>query len=86
VLVEAMAMAKPIVATHAGGVPEIITDQFTGLLVPPRDEQALAEALRKLVKDPQLCTFLAKNARTDALSKFDITYCVGQLVLSLDAL
>jgi glycosyltransferase involved in cell wall biosynthesis len=86
VLVEAMAMGKPIVATHAGGVPEIITDNFTGLLVPPRNTQALAEALRKLVKDPELCLSISKKARTDALRRFDFAHCVDQLVLSLDTL
>ena len=86
VLIEAMAMAKPIVATHAGGVSEIITDNSTGLLVPPRNVQALAEAIKKLTKDPELCAFLSKKAHAEALTKFDVTRCVNQLVLSLDAL
>ena len=81
-----MAMAKPIVATHAGGVSEIITDNSTGLLVPPRNVQALAEAIKKLTKDPELCAFLSKKAHAEALTKFDVTRCVNQLVLSLDAL
>jgi glycosyltransferase involved in cell wall biosynthesis len=86
VLVEAMAMGKPIVATYAGGVPEIITDNSTGLLVPPCDVQSLAKALRKLVIDPKLCSLFSKKARNDALMRFDIARCIDQLSLSLDAL
>src|SRR5213593_283172 len=52
VLFEAMAMTKPIVATASGGTPEIIVDAVTGVLVPPKDSRALAEALVALLKNP----------------------------------
>jgi glycosyltransferase involved in cell wall biosynthesis len=51
VALEAMAMARPVVATRAGGVPEFISHDDTGLLVPPRDPQALAAALLELIND-----------------------------------
>lgn len=86
VLVEALAMGKAIVATNSGGVPEIITDGSTGLLVPPRDEQALADALLKLLKDQRLRSFFSSEAHADALKRFDVARCVDQLVNSLDAL
>jgi glycosyltransferase involved in cell wall biosynthesis len=60
VLLEAMALARPIVATAAGGVPEIVRDGATGLLVPPRDALALATAVGALLDDP---------ARADALGR-----------------
>lgn len=52
-VLEAMAHRKPVVATPVGGTPELVVDGETGVLVPPRDPEALAEALRSLVADPQ---------------------------------
>jgi D-inositol-3-phosphate glycosyltransferase len=86
VLVEALAMGKAIVATNSGGVPEIITDGSTGLLVPPRDVQALSDALLRLLKDQRLRSSFSSEARTDALKRFDVARCVDQLVVSLDTL
>ena len=51
-LLDAMACAKPIVATRAGGMPEVVADGDTGILVPPRDDAALAAAIVTLLKDP----------------------------------
>jgi glycosyltransferase involved in cell wall biosynthesis len=53
-LLDAMACGKPIVATTAGGMPEVVADRETGLLVPPRDDEALAAAIVKLLKDESL--------------------------------
>lgn len=65
---EASACALPIVATNVGGIPEIIEDGVTGLLVPPRSADALFEALRRLVADVDLCSKLGTAAR-EAVSK-----------------
>jgi glycosyltransferase involved in cell wall biosynthesis len=86
VLVEALAMGKAIVATNSGGVPEIITNGITGFLVPPRDVQALADALLRLLKDQRLRSSFSSEARADALKRFDIAQCVDQLVIALDTL
>jgi len=51
-LLDAMACARPIVATSAGGIPEIVEDGVNGLLVPPRDHAALADAIVRMLKDP----------------------------------
>src|SRR5204863_8679542 len=50
-LLDAMAASRPIVATTAGGIPEIVEDGVTGLLVPPRDHGALAAAIVRMLKD-----------------------------------
>ena len=51
-LLDAMACARPIVATRTGGIPEVITDGLNGLLVEPRQEQELADAIIALLKNP----------------------------------
>lgn len=50
-ILEAMALAKPVVATAVGGIPEVVADGETGLLVPPEDDAALAVALLELARD-----------------------------------
>jgi glycosyltransferase involved in cell wall biosynthesis len=50
-LLDAMACAKPIVATTAGGMPEVVQDGKTGILIPPRDHQAMADAIVTLLAD-----------------------------------
>jgi glycosyltransferase involved in cell wall biosynthesis len=62
-LVEAMAMTRPAIATSVGGVPEIITDGVNGLLVPPRDDVALAAALTRLLDDPAFAASIAREGR-----------------------
>ena len=53
-LLDAMACGRPIVATSAGGIPEVVADGETGILVPPRDHAALAEAIIRLLADTGL--------------------------------
>ena len=52
-LLDAMAASRPIVATTAGGIPEIVEDGVTGVLVPPRDHAALAAAIVRMLKDDE---------------------------------
>jgi len=54
VLLEAMAMKKPIVTTRVGGIPEVVLDGITGILVPLADSASLATAIKRLVKDKEL--------------------------------
>ena len=51
---EAMAFAKPVVASRVGGIPEVVADGETGLLVPPKDPGAIAAAILQLLRDPAL--------------------------------
>jgi glycosyltransferase involved in cell wall biosynthesis len=53
-ILDAMACGKAVVATTAGGIPEVVVDGVTGLLVPPRDDQALAGAIVRLLRDDDL--------------------------------
>ena len=63
VLLEAMAAGVPVIATSVGGIPEVVTDKETGLLVGPRDPQAMASAINLLFSNPVLARRLACNAQ-----------------------
>lgn len=71
-IMEAMSMGKPVVATNVGGTPELVIDKKTGLLVKPKDSKALAEALAKLIKEPQLISEMGKNAQERIKNNFTI--------------
>ncbi|MBD3271804.1 MAG: glycosyltransferase [Elusimicrobia bacterium] len=58
---DAMVFKKPVVATRTGGIPEIVADNHSGYLVPPRDPQALAEKIIDLVEQPDLRERFGKN-------------------------
>ena len=72
VLVEAMACKKPIVATTAGGIPEIIENQKNGILVEPDDEKGLAEALITVLKDENLRINIAVKGYSTVRERFRI--------------
>ena len=63
-ILEAMAMGRPVIATPVGGIPEIIRDGETGLLVEPRDSLALAEAITRLLQDPKRASELGLKAQS----------------------
>ena len=67
---EAMASACAVVATNVGGLPEIIEDGVSGLLVPPRDPEALALAIARLIETPELRKQLGLAARARVEHKF----------------
>ncbi|MBN2251410.1 MAG: glycosyltransferase family 4 protein [Candidatus Altiarchaeota archaeon] len=70
VAVEAMASGKPVIASRTGGVTDIVDDGITGLLVEPGDAAALANALRKLIKDRQLREEMGRQGRIIAGKKY----------------
>lgn len=70
VLIEAMAMARPVVATGAGGVPEIVEHGASGLLVPPRDPGALAGAVLALLDDPGRARAMGRYGRAVVAARF----------------
>ncbi|HTN43416.1 MAG TPA: glycosyltransferase [Nitrospiria bacterium] len=69
-LLDAMAMARPVVATRVGGIPEMVEDGLNGRLVPPRDPAALAEALIMLINRPEERKRLGRAGRTRMLQTF----------------
>lgn len=71
-LVEAMAMGKPVVATSAGGVPEIVIDGETGLLVPPRKPDALAMAMMRLLRDGEKAKQMGRRGRQRVRDMFSV--------------
>jgi glycogen(starch) synthase len=60
---EAMASARPVIATHMGGFPEMIQDRVNGLLVPPHDATALAQAIKSILADPTCARTYGMRAR-----------------------
>lgn len=72
VLVEAMAMARAIVATKVGGIPDVVVDGETGLLVEPANPVALAHAVRRLLDDPAGAARLGSAGRQRAESTFSL--------------
>jgi glycosyltransferase involved in cell wall biosynthesis len=71
VLVEAMAMAVPVVSTRTAGIPELIQHGENGLLVSAREPEQLAEAIRRLVEDPDLRRRLGQRGLDTVRSRFD---------------
>src|SRR5205085_392429 len=69
-VLEAMAAGKPVVATSVGGLKESVIDGITGLLVPPKDPESLARAIRKLLTDPGLAARLAEDGRANVARSF----------------
>jgi glycosyltransferase involved in cell wall biosynthesis len=79
VLREGMASSVPVVSTAISGIPELIRDGETGLLVPPRDPTALADALQLLLSDSGIRKRLAEAGRRWVSSHCDLTECVRPL-------
>jgi glycosyltransferase involved in cell wall biosynthesis len=78
-LLEAMAQARPIVASRVGGIPEFVEDGVTGLLVPPRDPPALATALVRLLRDRGLGASLGRAAREVVRERYCLDLMVGRV-------
>ncbi len=70
VLLEALAQGTPVIASRVGGIPEIVEDGRSGLLVPPGDVGALAAALARLWADPQLGRRLGEHGRDQVVPRF----------------
>jgi glycosyltransferase involved in cell wall biosynthesis len=78
-MLEAMAAGRAVVASSVGGIPETIVDGDNGLLVPPRDEAALAAALEQVLGDETLRARLARHARVTIEQHYSTEVVCGQL-------
>jgi len=76
---EAMAVGTPVVATRVGGVPEVVVDGESGLLVPPGDAEALAAACARVLNDRELAARLGRSGAERVRARFDIERLVGQI-------
>ena len=81
-ILEAMALSRPVVASAVGGIPEMIDDGRTGLLVPPRDPDALAAAILRLLRDPAEAARLARGGHDLVHERF----CVEQMVRAVETI
>jgi glycosyltransferase involved in cell wall biosynthesis len=76
VILEAMACGTPVVASAISGIPEVVIDDQTGVLVPPSNSGALADALQRLLADPSEAEMMGKRAEAAVRSSFELTGCV----------
>jgi glycosyltransferase involved in cell wall biosynthesis len=84
VLMEAMAMQVPCVATWVAGVPELIRNEVDGLLVAPADEAALAAAIARLMDDPEFAARLGRSGRERVIECYSVASNVQRLGRALD--
>lgn len=84
VLMEALAARRPTVATRLSGIPELVEDGVTGLLVDPGDPQALATAVARLLDDRELASRLAEAGRRRVEAEYDRRHTAAALAARLD--
>lgn len=72
VLIEAGASGLPSIASHVGGIPEIIQDGETGVIIPPRDPDALASAIKDLIHNPEKANRMGQQAYRHVHERFDL--------------
>lgn len=79
VVMEAMAAAKPVVATRVGGVPELVEDGISGFLVPPKDDEALARTMLRLMSlPPEVRSTMGEKGRTHVERLYSVDRVVDQ--------
>lgn len=84
VIIEGMAAGKPVVATNGGGVPEIVTDGVTGLLVPMGDAEAMATAICRLLEDPEWARRMGRYGRERVQDHFTIANTAARVQMLYD--
>lgn len=80
VLMEAMALGVPVIAAQVAGIPELVQDGRTGLLFPPSDWDALADAIRRMLGEPEAAERMAAAGRARVMEQFAIDAAVVPLV------
>jgi alpha-maltose-1-phosphate synthase len=83
---EAMACSTAVVASRVGGIPEVVHDGVTGLLVPPEDPASLADALNLLLRDPRRAETMGQAGRERAVSEFSWAAVAAQTAALYESL
>ncbi|MBM4301920.1 MAG: glycosyltransferase family 4 protein [Deltaproteobacteria bacterium] len=78
-LLQAMAMARPVAGTTVGGIPEVIVHEETGLLAPPRDPRALAQAMGRLMANPDYRRELGRRGRNLVVERFSMEQMAAEI-------
>lgn len=78
-ILEALALSRPVVASNVGGIPEMITDGVTGLLVPPHDADALAAAITRLLTDHPFADTIGRAGHDMVHDRFCIDLMVDEV-------
>jgi glycosyltransferase involved in cell wall biosynthesis len=86
VAVEAMSLSRPVVASRVGGLPEIVDDGRTGLLVEPDEPESLARAIEELLMDPAAAARIGTEAAASVRERFRLDRYVRDVVAVLDGL
>ncbi len=84
-IAEAQIVGAPVVAAAAGGIPSLVKDRTTGLLVQDGDPWSMAGAIAELLDDPHLCQRLSEEARREALTRHDPRRVAQQLIEAYEA-
>ena len=79
VILEAMAMGRPVVSTRHFGIPEVVEHEVTGLLVRPADATGLADALAQVLEDPAAAARMGERGRAVVVDRFDVEQNVRAL-------
>jgi glycosyltransferase involved in cell wall biosynthesis len=74
-----MAMQLPVITTPIAGIPELVCDEETGLLVPERDAHAITLAIERLIKDPSLRSKLGQQGRRTIIGEYDIHHTAAKM-------
>jgi len=85
-LLDAMAASRPIVATSAGGIPEVVVHEETGLLVEPRDHHAMASSIVRLLRDPEGRSRMGAAGFQRAYTRFSVDRMVRETAAAYEAL
>lgn len=80
VLIEAMSSGVPVIASNLSGIPELVIDEKTGLLTPPRDSAAITNALERYYRDPALRQHLGNAGRQMVTEEFDLYKNAARLI------
>jgi glycosyltransferase involved in cell wall biosynthesis len=78
IMLQAMALGRPVIATRVGGVHRVIRDNENGLLVPPASSEALSDRILELLNDPHRARLIGCSARDEVIREFNVERMVQQ--------